>query len=95
MTGPWRMLVLDPAGDDPHWLIVTVTDSADVRPAVMESGGRRYADWPQTTQWVRDRVGQAIRVVPIAATVWRIDGEGAGNSPAEEEAPPNGLVLQQ
>ena len=43
VTGPWRMLVLDPAGDDPHWLIVTVTDSADVRPAVMESGGRRYA----------------------------------------------------
>ena len=72
---PWRLLILDPVGDDPKWIIATVTAPSDVRPAVMQHGGRRYADWPQTAQWVRDQVGQRTRLVPMAATVWRITEE--------------------
>ena len=51
--------------------------SSDVRVAQMEPGGRRYADWPDVTRWVRDQVGQRARLVPVAAIVWRIDYEGS------------------
>jgi hypothetical protein len=74
--GPWRILILDRSGDDPKWLLATITMSADVRPAVMEPGGRRYADWPQVTAWVRDQVGREVRLVPIAAIAWRVDENG-------------------
>jgi hypothetical protein len=77
INGPWRVLILDRSGDDPKWIIATVSLSSDVRAAQMEPGGRRYADWPDVTRWVRDQVGQRARLVPVAAIVWRIDYEGS------------------
>jgi hypothetical protein len=74
-NGPWRILILDTSPDDPIWIIATVTVPSDVRPAVME--GRRYADWPAVTEWVRGQVGSRVRLVPLTAVVWRIDREGS------------------
>jgi hypothetical protein len=31
--GAWRILVLDPSHDDPMWVVATVVELADVRPA--------------------------------------------------------------
>jgi hypothetical protein len=59
-----------------EWIIATVSLSSDVRAAEMEPGGRRYAGWPDVVQWVRGRVGQRVRLVPVAAIVWRIDAAG-------------------
>jgi hypothetical protein len=75
--GPWRVLVLDRTGDDPKWIIATVSVPSDVRAAEMEPGGRRYAGWSEVTEWVRGRIGQRARLVPVSATVWRIDAEGS------------------
>jgi hypothetical protein len=66
--------------DDPLWVLATVTLSEDVREAEMEPGGLRYAGWPAVTQWVRGRIGQRARLVPVSATVWRIDAEGVNRS---------------
>jgi hypothetical protein len=78
---PWRVLVLDRSDDDdPRWLIATVSVPSDVRAAELEPGGRRYTGWPQVAQWVRDQVGGGVRLVPIAAIVWRIDAEGSSES---------------
>jgi hypothetical protein len=73
--GPWRVLILDRSGDDPKWIIATVTAPSDVRAAVMQPGGRLYGDWPAVTEWVRGQVGSHVRLVPVAAIVWRIDRE--------------------
>jgi hypothetical protein len=77
---PWRVLILDRSGDDPKWIIATVSLSSDVRGAEMEPGGWRYAGWSAVTEWVRGRVGQRARLVPVSATVWRIDAEGSAGS---------------
>jgi hypothetical protein len=75
----WRLLVLDTSDpDDPRWLLCTVGQAAgDVRPAVME--GRRYADWPAVTEWVREQVGEAA-LVPLTAIVWGIEERGGRES---------------
>jgi hypothetical protein len=78
---PWRVLILDRSGDDPKWIIATVSVSSDVRAAEMEPGGRRYVGWPDVTRWVRGRIGQRARLVPVSATVWRIDAEKASEEP--------------
>jgi hypothetical protein len=78
-NGPWSILVFDRSGDDPKWIIATVSLSSDVRAAEMQPGGRCYAGWPNVTQWVSNQVGQRVRLVPIAAIVWRIDVEGDGS----------------
>ena len=52
IRGPWRVLILDRSGDDPKWIIATVSLSSDVRGAEMEPGGWRYAGWPAVTEWV-------------------------------------------
>jgi hypothetical protein len=44
----------------------------------MEPGGWRYIGWPGVTQWVRNQVGQRVRLVPVSATLWRLDQEAAG-----------------
>jgi hypothetical protein len=67
---PWRMLILDSSGDDPKWLLATVTLSSDVRPAVVENG--RYQDWPAVTEWVRGQVGRPVSLVPVSAVAWRV-----------------------
>ena len=71
-----RGLVLDRSGDDPKWIIATVSVPSDVRAAEMESGGLRYVGWPAVTEWVRGRIGQHARLVPVSATVWLIDAAG-------------------
>lgn len=73
---PWRILILDTSPDDPKWLLCTVSGASHVRAAIMEPGGRRYADWGAVTEWVRDRVGPDARLVPTAAMVWRVTGDG-------------------
>jgi hypothetical protein len=70
---PWRVLILDASPDDPVWLLATVTIASDVRPAVLEAGGRRYADWPEVTAWVREQVGGNVSLVPVGGTVWRVE----------------------
>jgi hypothetical protein len=70
-NGPWRVLILDTSGDDPKWLLCTITLASDVRTAVMD--GRRYRDWPAVTEWVRGQAGRPVSLVPIAAMAWRID----------------------
>jgi hypothetical protein len=77
---PWRILVLDRSGDDPKWIIATVSLSSDVLAAEMEPSGWRYADWPSAIQWVHSRVGLRVRLVPVSATVWRIDAERSAGS---------------
>jgi hypothetical protein len=69
--GPWRILVLDASGDDPKWLICTVTLPSDVRPAVVNGG--RYQDWAAVVMWVREQVGQPVSLAPVSAVAWRID----------------------
>jgi hypothetical protein len=83
-AGPWRLLILDAAPDDPVWLIATVSASSDVRAAIMEVGGRRYADWPQVTEWVRAQVGQRVQLTPASAMVWRIAGEAGSGTEGDE-----------
>lgn len=63
--GPWRVLILDRSGEDPKWIIASVSLSSDVRAAEMEPGGWRYADWPDVTGWVRDHLGKRVRLVPL------------------------------
>jgi hypothetical protein len=75
-NGPWRLLILDSDPEDPRWLIGTVTLPSDVRPAVMEPGGRRYADWAAVTGWVHEQVGRPVTLTPIAAICWRVDEGG-------------------
>lgn len=75
--GPWRVLILDTDPDNPVWVIATVSTPSDVRAAAMEPGGRRYADWPQVTAWVRVQVGSQVQLTPASAMVWRIRGETA------------------
>jgi hypothetical protein len=70
-------VLIDRSGDDPKWIIATVTLPADVRSAEIEPGGWRYADWPAVTEWVRARIGQRARLVPVSATVWHLDQEAA------------------
>jgi hypothetical protein len=67
---PWRVLVLDASGDDPVWLLASVTIASDVRPAIME--GRRYADWTEVTAWVRHQAGRQISLIPVTGMVWRV-----------------------
>ena len=74
---PWRVLILDRSGDDPKWIIATVSLSSDVRAAEIEPGGWRYVGWPAVTEWVLGRIGQPARLVPLSATVWLIDAEVA------------------
>jgi hypothetical protein len=72
-NGPWRVLVLDRDPDDPKWLIVTVTMSADIRPAVLDATDR-YTDWEVVTEWAAAMVGRMVVLVPMLdALAWRMD----------------------
>jgi len=60
----------DPA--DARWIICTVTLSCDVRPAATRGG--RFADWEETTRWVREQTSEAqVSLVPVAVAAWRVD----------------------
>ena len=71
--GPWRILILDTSGDDPKWMLATVTLPSDIHPAEMEPGARRYKNWPDVVAWVTHQAGHRVNLVPIAAVVWRVD----------------------
>jgi hypothetical protein len=68
--GPWRVLILDSSGDDPKWVLATVTIPSDIRPAAIAGG--RYTDWAATTEWVRFQVGHPVALTPVPAIVWRV-----------------------
>jgi hypothetical protein len=64
IRGTWRLLVLDPDREDPKWLIVTVNDPRDVRPA----GPAATEPDDVTRAWAGGTL-LALR----HARVWRID----------------------
>ena len=66
----WRILILDPDPADPKWLITTVAEPDDVRPA----GPGDTALDDVTAAWVRDRVGgpAALAAMP-GALAWRME----------------------
>jgi hypothetical protein len=70
-SGPWRVLVLDRSDrSDPKWVLATVADPADVRPA----GGADEAPDEVTTAWVRARNGDAPELTALPrALCWRVD----------------------
>jgi hypothetical protein len=72
----WRLLILDRDDDDgdPRWLIATVTDPADVRPA----GDDERADGEpgeRTREWAASRHAYPRLVLTAlpSARVWRLD----------------------
>jgi hypothetical protein len=72
-AGPWRLLVLLTAADDPIWVLATITLPSDVRAADMEPGGRRYRGWPDVMTWVAHQVGHPVSAVPLSGMLWRLD----------------------
>ena len=87
---PWRLLVLDADPADPKWIIATVALPADVRPATMAEGGRRYEGWAGTAQWVREQVGRPVRLVPISGMVWRVNEQPGQEKPKQGATERNG-----
>jgi hypothetical protein len=73
---PLRVLVLDTSDTGPRWLTCSVSIPGDTKPAIMEPGGRRYADWAGVTRWVAEQVGRKVSLIPLSGTVWRIDENG-------------------
>jgi hypothetical protein len=75
--GPWRLLALDPdhGGDDPKWMLATITDPGDVRPA---APGETVTD---VASWVNSRYGTPYTLTRLpGARCWRIDGPRADQS---------------
>jgi hypothetical protein len=64
-------LILDPSPDDPKWVVGTVVELADVRPASLadETPGEL------TARWVAGRAGlPAVALAPLTrARVWLVD----------------------
>jgi len=73
VNGPWTLLVLDPEPGDPKWIVATVVEMADVRPAAAAD----TAPDEVTARWVagRRRVPVALAQLP-GARVWRVDQGG-------------------
>jgi hypothetical protein len=71
--GAWRILVLDPSHDDPMWVVATVVELADVRPASPAD----TAPGELTTRWVASRAGLArVELTQLRhATVWLVGEE--------------------
>jgi hypothetical protein len=69
-SGQWKLLLLDTDPADPKWLLATVAEPGDVRPA---RPGENTLD-EVTDAWVRARVGHpaALTAMPHALT-WRVD----------------------
>jgi hypothetical protein len=79
-SGPaWRVLILDRDDpDDPRWLIATVADPEDVRPAEGSEGELDPFAEPgeRTRAWVASRGSHPhITLHPLpSARCWRLDG---------------------
>ena len=69
-NGPWRILILDPDPADPKWIVTTVADSGDVRPA--EPG--ETAPDEVTAAWVNARLHRPAAALAAMPRVlaWRI-----------------------
>jgi hypothetical protein len=66
------VLILDRDPDDPKWVLTTVVELADVRPA-----GPDAALDEVTARWVSGRVGLALALTPLrGALAWRVDEPG-------------------
>jgi hypothetical protein len=76
VRGPWRILVLDPDPADPKWIVATVVELADVRPA----GPGAVLD-EVTAAWVGARAGLHRPALTRLrhADVWRIDEQPQEN----------------
>jgi hypothetical protein len=71
-SGPWRILILDRDPADPKWLLATVADPGDVRPA-----GPGGTPGEMTTAWVSTRYGLAVVLTPLSgALAWSVDEPG-------------------
>ena len=69
-TARWRILILDPDPADPKWLLATVTEPGDVRPA---SSGETELD-DVAAAWMRARNGEAPTLTALPrALCWRVD----------------------
>jgi hypothetical protein len=72
-NGPWRLLILDPDPADPKWILATVAEPGDVRPA---SASETELD-EVAAAWVRARNGQAHTLTRMpGALCWRVDDAG-------------------
>jgi hypothetical protein len=75
MTGAWRVLVLDRDPADPKWIIGTVVEFADVRPADLDAEGK-VKDWDEVMRWAADRAGGPVALASVDRPLaWRIDGQ--------------------
>jgi hypothetical protein len=72
-AGPWRVLILDRSDGtdrDPKWIVATVADAGDVRPAAPTD----QAPGELITRWAASRAGAAgVALVPLRASCWRVD----------------------
>lgn len=70
-NGPWRILILDRDPEDPKWVLTTVAELADVRPA----GPGEDAPSEVTAAWVSARLaGHPATLTPLPrALAWRLD----------------------
>ena len=65
-AAPWRLLVLDRDPADPKWVVATVLDPADVRPADDQ------VDPEAVAAWVAARTGAAGLDPLPGAMAWRL-----------------------
>ena len=69
-AGPWRILILDPDPADPKWLLATIAEPDDVRPARCGETGLDEV----TAAWVRARLHRpaaALAAIP-RVLAWRL-----------------------
>jgi hypothetical protein len=62
-NGPWRVLILD-RGDDPKWLVASVSGPSEVRAAGIDSAAR-YTDWAAVTAWVASMFPGKVELQPL------------------------------
>jgi hypothetical protein len=75
VTGAWRVLVLDRDPADPKWIVGTVVELADVRPADLDAAGN-VKDWDEVLRYAADRVGGPVVLVSVDRPLaWRIDDQ--------------------
>jgi hypothetical protein len=66
-------MILDRDPDDPKWVVATVVEMADVRPA---GPGAAVVD-DTTAAWVASRAGRPAALTPLrGALAWRVDEPG-------------------
>jgi hypothetical protein len=75
-NGLWRLLICDRDPTDPKWIVATVIELADVRPATDSMLAIPDVD-EVTARWVAGRVRAPIAFTRLVhPEVWRIDEGG-------------------